>query len=144
MAAAGLRPCHLTGSRNSTVSQFNTQQQPQQQPSQQILNRKLGQFGSSLTSCSNGNLLGLNEVSDERKLVMSQQKMNLLCMIQFASSLMNALNGINRLSFQQFKLRVGVNTGPVIAGVIGAHRPFYDIWGDCVNVSARVSAQAAS
>lgn len=67
---------------------------------------------------------------------MSQQKLNLICMVQFATSLMSALNGINKQSFQGFKLRVGVNSGSVIAGIIGAQRPFYDIWGDCVNVSA--------
>lgn len=64
------------------------------------------------------------------------EKLNLVCMIQFATSLMSALNGINKQSFQGFKLRVGVNSGSVIAGIIGAQRPFYDIWGDCVNVSA--------
>lgn len=71
--------------------------------------------------------------------MLSQQKLNLICMIQFATSLMSTLNGINKQSFQVFKLRVGVNTGSVIAGVIGAQRPFYDIWGDCVNVSIRGS-----
>jgi len=71
---------------------------------------------------------------EQRRPTMSQEKMNLICMIQFATTLMSTLNGINKQSFQVFKLRVGVNTGPVIAGIIGAQRPFYDIWGDCVNV----------
>lgn len=77
----------------------------------------------------------LTSDGEDRRLLMNQQKLNLICMIQFATSLMTALNGINKQSFQVFKLRIGVNTGPVIAGVIGAQRPFYDIWGDCVNVS---------
>lgn len=67
----------------------------------------------------------------------SQQKQNLVCMIQFATSLMVALNSINKQSFQMFKLRIGLHTGDVIAGVIGAQRKFYDIWGDCVNVSSK-------
>ena len=33
---------------------------------------------------------------------------------------------------------VGLNHGPAIAGVIGAHKPQYDIWGDTVNVASRM------
>jgi class 3 adenylate cyclase len=35
-------------------------------------------------------------------------------------------------------VRVGVHTGDVIAGVIGIDKPFYDIWGDTVNVASRL------
>jgi adenylate cyclase len=37
-----------------------------------------------------------------------------------------------------FPIRVGVHTGPVIAGVIGTRRLAYDVWGDTVNMAARV------
>lgn len=116
MAAAGLRPCHTVVARSSTVSQGSQSKSVQCSP-----------------VIATNSLMDLD--GDERKLVMSQQKLNLVCMIQFATSLMTALNGINKQSFQVFKLRIGVNAGPVIAGIIGAQRPFYDIWGDCVNVS---------
>lgn len=33
---------------------------------------------------------------------------------------------------------VGINHGPVIAGVIGAQKPQYDIWGNSVNVASRM------
>jgi adenylate cyclase len=35
-------------------------------------------------------------------------------------------------------LRVGVHTGPLVAGVIGTHKFQYDLWGDTVNVASRL------
>lgn len=34
----------------------------------------------------------------------------------------------------------GINHGPVIAGVIGANKPQYDIWGNSVNVASRMDS----
>jgi class 3 adenylate cyclase/CheY-like chemotaxis protein len=39
-----------------------------------------------------------------------------------------------------WRIRIGVNTGPVIAGVVGIRKFAFDIWGDAVNFSARVEA----
>lgn len=35
---------------------------------------------------------------------------------------------------------VGLNVGPVVAGVIGAKKPQYDIWGNAVNVASRMDS----
>jgi len=37
-----------------------------------------------------------------------------------------------------FKIRIGINTGPVVAGVVGSKKFQFDIWGDTVNLAARM------
>uniref|UniRef100_A0A8C1XMX4 adenylate cyclase n=1 Tax=Cyprinus carpio TaxID=7962 RepID=A0A8C1XMX4_CYPCA len=67
-----------------------------------------------------------------------RQYMHIGTMVEFAFALVGKLDVINKHSFNDFKLRVGINHGPVIAGVIGAQKPQYDIWGNTVNVASRM------
>ncbi|XP_029943847.1 adenylate cyclase type 4 [Salarias fasciatus] len=77
---------------------------------------------------------------DERKKDSEMSYSHVRAMLEFAIALRNKLERINTHSFNVFKLRIGLNHGPVIAGVIGAHKPQYDIWGNTVNVASRMDS----
>ena len=49
-----------------------------------------------------------------------------------------------KLHLPAWEVRIGINTGPVIAGVVGKHKFTYDIWGNTVNITQRVEAAGDS
>ncbi|XP_073188476.1 adenylate cyclase type 2 isoform X2 [Lepidochelys kempii] len=78
--------------------------------------------------------------SQEHSQEPERQYMHIGTMVEFAFALVAKLDVINKHSFNDFKLRIGINHGPVIAGVIGAQKPQYDIWGNTVNVASRMDS----
>lgn len=57
--------------------------------------------------------------------------------VEMALGMMSILEDINQELEIPFRMRVGIHTGPVVAGIIGKHRFVFDVWGDTVNMASR-------
>jgi adenylate cyclase len=65
-----------------------------------------------------------------------------LRIVTLAPRMLKAVDAIAAETGLNLQTRIGIHTGPIVAGVIGTHKFVYDVWGDTVNTASRMESHS--
>ncbi len=106
----------------------------------ELLNKIFSRF-DELVDCYN--LEKIKTIGDSYMVasgIPTQRPDHAVAIAYFALAMRRTLMRFNQEMNTHLRIRIGINTGPVVAGVIGKRRFVYDLWGDCVNVASRMES----
>jgi adenylate cyclase len=89
---------------------------------------KVKTIGDSYLAVSGGNLPAANSADSA---------------LAFAQAMLAGLESVREATGLPIEVRIGIHSGPVVGGVIGATRMAYDYWGETMNMASRIEGQAA-
>jgi class 3 adenylate cyclase len=61
-------------------------------------------------------------------------------MLEFAQQVISICKTIHIAENTSIQVRIGIHSGPTVAGVLGTKKYSYDVWGDAVNTAARMES----